>query len=50
MLRTSPPELGRIIDRMAAEGKASRTHFSPTGFKTDLPLEDVRRLYLDDAR
>lgn len=50
MLRTSPPELERIIDRMAAEGKASRTHFSPTGFKTDLPLEDVRRLYLDDAR
>lgn len=47
MLKLSPPVLDDIIDRLSQEGHASKTHFSPTSFKTDLSLEVVRRAYLD---
>jgi tRNA (guanine26-N2/guanine27-N2)-dimethyltransferase len=49
LLRTSPLEMEDLLARLRSEGRASRTHFSPTGFKTDLPLESVKRLYLDVA-
>jgi tRNA (guanine26-N2/guanine27-N2)-dimethyltransferase len=47
LLRISPPALDQVVERLGREGKASKTHFSPTGFKTDLGLEDLRRAYLD---
>lgn len=47
LLRTSPLEMDDLLARLRSEGRASRTHFSPTGFRTDLPMERVKRLYLD---
>ncbi len=44
-LHSSPPELERMLDRIRQHGKASRTHFSPSGFKTDLPLKELLSLY-----
>ncbi|MDD1756091.1 MAG: tRNA (guanine(26)-N(2))-dimethyltransferase [Methanomassiliicoccales archaeon] len=49
MLKLSPHVLEQVIERLNHIGHASRTHFSPTGFKTDLPLKDVRATYLDMA-
>lgn len=45
MLKLSPPALDRVIEELGKEGHASRTHFSPSGFKTDVPLEAIERLY-----
>ncbi len=45
LLHSSPPELERLLDRIRKQGKASRTHFSPSGFKTDLPLKELLSLY-----
>jgi tRNA (guanine26-N2/guanine27-N2)-dimethyltransferase len=44
-LHSSPPELERLLDLIRRHGKASRTHFSPSGFKTDLPLKELLDLY-----
>jgi tRNA (guanine26-N2/guanine27-N2)-dimethyltransferase len=44
-LHSSPPELERMLDRIRQNGKASRTHFSPSGFKTDLSLKELLTLY-----
>ncbi len=44
-LHSSPPVLERLLDRVRQNGKASRTHFSPSGFKTDLPLKELLALY-----
>ena len=49
MLRLSPHVLDEVIERLNQTGHASRTHFSPTSFKTDLPLKEVRSAYLDMA-
>jgi tRNA (guanine26-N2/guanine27-N2)-dimethyltransferase len=43
----SPPSLESIIQRLEESGRASRTHFSPTGFKTDLTLQEVKYLLKD---
>ncbi|HTY47907.1 MAG TPA: tRNA (guanine(26)-N(2))-dimethyltransferase [Methanomassiliicoccales archaeon] len=45
LLKLSPPVLDRIVSELAQYGKASRTHYSPTGFRTDLPFEEVLRIY-----
>ena len=44
-LHSSPPDLERMLDRIRQNGKASRTHFSPSGFKTDLSLKELLALY-----
>ena len=44
-LHSSPPELERMLDRIRQHGNASRTHFSPSGFKTDLTLRELLSLY-----
>jgi len=41
MLKISPPPLNEILEELRKSGKASRTHFSPRGFKTDLTLKEV---------
>ncbi len=44
-LHISPPVLESLLDRIRTQGKASRTHFSPSGFKTDLSLKELLSLY-----
>ena len=47
LLKLSPPELEKVVNKLNEVGRASKTHFSPTSFKTDLPLKDILRLYPD---
>ena len=37
--------MGPLLERLNEVGRASRTHFSPTAIKTDLPLEEVLAAY-----
>jgi tRNA (guanine26-N2/guanine27-N2)-dimethyltransferase len=42
----SPPRLERILEGLRDRGyRAVRTHFSPTGFRTDAPFEEVQRFF-----
>lgn len=41
LLHASPPPMSRLLERIGQVGRASRTHFSPTGFKTDLTLAEL---------
>ena len=45
-LKRSPIRLASLMEEISLHGKVSRTHFSPTGFKTDLPYADVAKIYL----
>lgn len=45
ILGISPPRMGPLLERLNEVGRASRTHFSPTAIKTDLPLEEVLAAY-----
>ncbi|MGI6472665.1 MAG: tRNA (guanine(10)-N(2))-dimethyltransferase [Candidatus Methanomethylophilaceae archaeon] len=44
-LKLSPPRMDDIIEALNGHGKASKTHVSPTSFKTNLTLEDVLNVY-----
>lgn len=44
-LKLSPPRMDNMIEALKNHGKASRTHVSPTSFKTDLPLEEILSVY-----
>lgn len=50
ILGKSPPSLDRIIEKLRESGNASRTHISPTGFKTDLEFEEIKRIYSEAGR
>lgn len=50
LLGISPPRMDALLERLGAVGKVSRTHFSPTAFRTDLDLEDVLAAYREVAR
>jgi tRNA (guanine26-N2/guanine27-N2)-dimethyltransferase len=42
----SPPRLEKILEGLRGRGYlAVRTHFSPTGFRTDAPFEEVLELF-----
>jgi len=41
MLKLSPPGRDELLAAMGTIGRVSRTNFSPTGFRTDRPLEEV---------
>jgi len=41
LLHASPPPMSRLLEKIREVGRASRTHFSPTGFKTDLTLAEL---------
>jgi len=42
------PKRDQVIGGMEKKGyPVSRTHFSPTGFKTDAPLQDVKDIIQD---
>ncbi len=44
-LKVSTPRYDRFMEAMAERGKVSPTHLSPTGFKTELPLETVKEVF-----
>ncbi|MEM4728443.1 MAG: tRNA (guanine(26)-N(2))-dimethyltransferase [Thermoplasmata archaeon] len=47
---SGPPSLSAMLAALRAAGfRASRTHFCPTGFRTDAPPEEVRRLAVEAA-
>jgi tRNA G26 N,N-dimethylase Trm1 len=41
----SPPPMERLLEAMGEIGRTSRTHFSPTGFKSDQSYARVRERY-----
>jgi len=46
LLGGSPPRMREIIEALKEAGEATRTHFSPTGFKTDLEFEEIKQILL----
>jgi len=45
-LRTSPPKMELIFERLRDKGyEVSRTHFSPTGFKTNAPKTEIEKMF-----
>ncbi|HIH96277.1 MAG TPA: tRNA (guanine(10)-N(2))-dimethyltransferase [Thermoplasmata archaeon] len=47
LFHCSAPPLGRTIISIRERGyRASRTHFNPTGIKTDAPLKSIRKLFI----
>ncbi|MFP4170805.1 MAG: N2,N2-dimethylguanosine tRNA methyltransferase [Methanomassiliicoccales archaeon] len=50
LLKGSPPPMNQILEALRKHGRASRTHFSPTGFKTDLPSKEVISILSDLMR
>ncbi|MGD0056417.1 MAG: tRNA (guanine(10)-N(2))-dimethyltransferase [Methanomassiliicoccales archaeon] len=44
LLHASPPTMERLLEKIREVGRASRTHFSPTGFKTDLTLAELMEI------
>ncbi len=47
--KLSPPNLDLFVERLNAMGPSSKTHFSPTSFVTELPLEDILAVYREVA-
>lgn len=47
--KLSPPKLEDMLEALSAHGHASKTHVSPTSFKTDLPVEDVISIYRETS-
>ena len=43
--KLSPPKRETLIERMKQMGAASRTHFSPTGFKSDRSFAEILAAY-----
>jgi len=44
-LKISPPPIDDLVNALNDIGNASRTHVSPTSFKTDLDLKDIISVY-----
>ena len=50
-LRAGPPKIVTLIETLRAAGfRASRTHFSPTGFRTDAPPPKLERCFRAASR
>jgi len=49
-LKISPPPIEDLVNALSGIGNASRTHVSPTSFKTDLDLKDIISVYRDVPR
>lgn len=41
ILGMSPPPLDAILEKLGERGNVSRTHFSPTGFKTEMDFDEL---------
>ena len=46
-LKTSPPRIAEFVELLNRHGRASLTHFSPTEFMTDIPLEELKALFAE---
>ena len=45
-LKMSPPKLETFLKRLKENKfKVSRTHFSPTGFKTNAPIKEIEKVF-----
>ena len=44
-LKMTTPPFDRYMERMNEYGRTSRTHISPTGFKTELSLDEVLSVF-----
>lgn len=45
LMKKSPPKIEKLISALRSHGYfASRTHFSPTGFRTDAPVEEITKV------
>ncbi len=49
-LKVSTPRYDTFLNELAKYGKVSRTHMSPTGFKTELPVEKVKEVFASVSR
>lgn len=49
MVKVSPQRLDVVLEALGQSGNVSKTHFSPTGIKSDLPLDDILAIYRDAA-
>lgn len=47
--KMSPPRIDHFMEILNENGRASRSHMSPTSFKTDLCLNDVVSLYKEHS-
>ena len=48
--RAGPPRMARLLETLRDAGfRASRTHFAPTGFRTDAPPAELERLFRSAA-
>lgn len=45
LLRISPRRMEVVLEALAKHGRVSRTHFSPTGLRTDLTTKEVLDVY-----
>lgn len=43
--KLSPPRIADLVEALQERGRASLTHFSPTEFMTDLPLDEIVEVY-----
>jgi len=43
--KLSPPKISDLVAALKEKGRASMTHFSPTEFMTDLPLDELLEAY-----
>ncbi len=50
MLKVSTPPFEKLIERLNEYGRTSKTHISPTAFKTELSTEDVISIFEKTAR
>ncbi len=48
-LKITTPPFDRFIERMKQYGRTSKTHISPTGFKTELSLDEIFSVYKEVA-
>ncbi|MCX6666805.1 MAG: tRNA (guanine(10)-N(2))-dimethyltransferase [Euryarchaeota archaeon] len=45
-LKRSLPKMKTIFEKLQNQGyNVARTHFSPTGFKTDAPIDEIKKLF-----
>lgn len=44
-LKMSPPRIDDFVEFLNGHGRASKSHVSPTSFKTDIPLDELCALY-----
>ncbi len=48
-LKMSPPKIAEFVESLKDHGRASLTHFSPTQFMTDIPLDELIPLYRETS-